>query len=188
MHKISKFRLRKSYKRYHLVWKRPIKSWDQIENGMSYDRLYETFQEIETFICLLALYIEMEPNLVEDLVSGTAENVKSETIIDYWIYQIRSDWFHMAVYLISYKLNTPIQHATLFNKTIQSYEGWMFHQESLVLLCTKDSSHQIYKQLKPCIAEEDTLFIVKIRNDMQGWLPPESWNWFSKLLNINLFI
>jgi hypothetical protein len=50
---------------------------------MSYDRLYETFQEIETFICLLALYIEMEPNLVEDLVSGTAENVKSETIIDY---------------------------------------------------------------------------------------------------------
>lgn len=87
----------------------------------------------------------------------------------------------MAVYLISYKLNTPIQHATLFNKTIQSYEGWMFHQESLVLLCTKDSSHQIYKQLKPCIAEEDTLFIVKIRNDMQGWLPPESsWNWIQQ--------
>jgi hypothetical protein len=56
---------------------------DRKKTGMSYDRLYETFQEIETFICLLALYIEMEPNLVEDLVSGTAENVKSETIIDY---------------------------------------------------------------------------------------------------------
>ncbi|HDR7790915.1 hypothetical protein COJ60_29455 [Bacillus cereus] len=86
----------------------------------------------------------------------------------------------MAVYLISYKLNTPIQHTTLFNKTIQSYEGWMFHQESLVLLCTKATSHQIYNQLKPCIAEEDTLLIVKVRNDMQGWLPPESWNWIQQ--------
>ncbi|MBG9616690.1 hypothetical protein [Bacillus cereus] len=83
----------------------------------------------------------------------------------------------MAVYVISYKLNAPIQYSTLFHKTIQSYEGWMFHQESTVLVCTKDSSQQIYKKLKPCIAEEDTLLIVKVRNDMQGWLPPESWSW-----------
>jgi hypothetical protein len=82
----------------------------------------------------------------------------------------------MAVYLISYKLNTPIQHATLLIKPYNLMKGGCFIKNPLVLLCTKDSSHQIYKQLKPCIAEEDTLFIVKIRNDMQGWLPPESWN------------
>ncbi|WP_309411735.1 hypothetical protein [Bacillus cereus] len=86
----------------------------------------------------------------------------------------------MAVYFISYKLNNPIQHATLFNKAIQSYEGWMFHQESTALICTKSSSHQIYDQLKSCIAAEDTLLIAKVRNDMQGWLPPESWNWIQQ--------
>ncbi|PHG56567.1 hypothetical protein [Bacillus toyonensis] len=83
----------------------------------------------------------------------------------------------MAVYFISYKLNTPNTHATLLYKTIQSYEGWMFYQESIVLLCTKASSKQIYNKLKPCIAQEDTLLIVKVRNDIQGWLPSESWNW-----------
>jgi hypothetical protein len=76
--------LRKSYKKDIILYENgPSRVGSDRKTGMSYDRLYETFQEIETFICLLALYIEMEPNLVEDLVSGTAENVKSETIIDY---------------------------------------------------------------------------------------------------------
>jgi hypothetical protein len=83
----------------------------------------------------------------------------------------------MAVYLISYKLNTPIQHAIpSLIKPYNLMKGGCFIKNPWYYYVQKDSSHQIYKQLKPCIAEEDTLFIVKIRNDMQGWLPPESWN------------
>ncbi|HDR3658788.1 TPA: hypothetical protein QCO67_005464 [Bacillus cereus] len=83
MHKNQQVSFEKILQKISACMKTAYQELDQIEKtGMSYERLYETFQEIETFICLLALYIEMEPNLVEDLVSSTAENVKSETIIE----------------------------------------------------------------------------------------------------------
>lgn len=36
------------------------------QTGKSYERLYETFKEIEIFIYLFAIYIEMEPGIVEN--------------------------------------------------------------------------------------------------------------------------
>ncbi|HDR7790916.1 hypothetical protein COJ60_29460 [Bacillus cereus] len=83
MHKNKQVSFEKILKKISSCMKTAHQELDQIEKtGMSYERLYETLQEIETFICLLALYIEMEPNLVKDSVSGTAENVKPETIIE----------------------------------------------------------------------------------------------------------
>ncbi|MFT4139828.1 MAG: hypothetical protein QM671_12635 [Bacillus sp. (in: firmicutes)] len=83
MHKNQQVSFEKILQKISSCMKTAHQELNQIEKtGMSYERLYETFQEIETFICLLALYIEMEPNLVKDWVSGTAENVKSETIIE----------------------------------------------------------------------------------------------------------
>lgn len=77
MHKNQQVSFEKILQKISACMKTAHQELDQIEKtGMSYERLYETF------ICLLALYIEMEPNLVEDLVSSTAENVKSETIIE----------------------------------------------------------------------------------------------------------
>ena len=49
-----------------------------VKTGKPYVRLYEKLREIEKFLCLLALYIEMEPGMARDLVSWTMESVGNE--------------------------------------------------------------------------------------------------------------
>nr|WLE91074.1 hypothetical protein GGBNIMDK_00105 [Bacillus cereus] len=41
----------------------------------SYERLYKTFKWVKIFICLVTLYIETEPGIVEKFVPGSAEIV-----------------------------------------------------------------------------------------------------------------
>jgi hypothetical protein len=93
----------------------------------------------------------------------------------------------MAVYFVSYKLSkkTPNYYNAL-HETLQSYEAWMYHQDTTLLLYTKESSKEIYNKLKPCIDDEDSLLIFRVRNDKEGWLAPESWEWINSAFDTKL--
>ncbi|PGA95021.1 hypothetical protein [Bacillus toyonensis] len=83
MHKNNQVSFEKIQQKITSCMKEAHQELDRVaKTGMSYERLYETCKEIEIFICLLALYIEMEPGIVEDFVPDTAESVETETIIE----------------------------------------------------------------------------------------------------------
>jgi hypothetical protein len=84
MHKNQQVSFEKILQKISSCMKTAHQELDQIEKRECRMTGYmKHFRRSKHSFFLLALYIEMEPNLVEDLVSGTAENVKSETIIDY---------------------------------------------------------------------------------------------------------
>jgi hypothetical protein len=93
----------------------------------------------------------------------------------------------MAVYFVSYKLSKTPNYYNALHETLQSYEAWMYHQDTTLLLYTKESSKKksTYK-LKPCIDDEDSLLIFRVRNDKEGWLAPESWEWINSAFDTKL--
>jgi hypothetical protein len=58
----------------------------------------------------------------------------------------------------------------------QSPKWWHFLQ-STWLIQTTETPNQIWERLRPFIDTNDFLMIIEVRDNAQGWLPKEAWDW-----------
>ncbi|PHG57790.1 hypothetical protein [Bacillus toyonensis] len=66
MHENQQVALEKIQQKIKSCIKEANHELDQNTLDISYKKLYEKFKEIEIFICLLALYLNMDPDSVKD--------------------------------------------------------------------------------------------------------------------------
>jgi len=86
------------------------------------------------------------------------------------------------IYLISYALNrSDKDYSQLINK-LKSYETWWHYLDSTWLISTNKDAENIYKDLMPFLDEDDSILIINVGKDRQGWLPKKAWEWIHKHL------
>ena len=84
----------------------------------------------------------------------------------------------MAVYAVCYDLRKSGQDYSGLYEAIKGYGNWMHYLDSTWFIKTNQTPQQIFDTLKPHIDDNDYLLIIEVKNNKQGWLPEEAWEWF----------
>ena len=86
-------------------------------------------------------------------------------------------------FLVTYDLKIPGQNYSDLYDAIKSEGDWQHPLESTWVVKTDNLvlANTIYEHLRPCIDENDSLFIVEITaQDRQGWLAKSFWEWLKR--------
>ncbi|MFD2046029.1 hypothetical protein ACFSTA_12435 [Ornithinibacillus salinisoli] len=84
----------------------------------------------------------------------------------------------MAVYLITYDLNSPGQDYTKVYDEIKSFGSWAHYMESVWFVDTSYSATTMRDRLKSKIDSNDTVLISKV-TEYSGWAPQKMWDWLN---------
>jgi hypothetical protein len=83
-------------------------------------------------------------------------------------------------YLVSYDLRKPRRNYKGLLEELERSPGWWHYLDSTWLIVTSENADQLYRRLKIHIDESDSLLIIQVSGDYQGWLPKEAWTWIGK--------
>jgi len=84
------------------------------------------------------------------------------------------------ILLISYDLNQPGQNYSGLYREIKKADTWWHHLDSTWIISTNQSPERWTERLMKHLDGDDSLFVVEICNNFQGWLPEDAWKWLSK--------
>ena len=83
----------------------------------------------------------------------------------------------MTSYAINYDLRKPgADYQALFDE-IKRSQTWWHYLESTWLVVTQETPDQIWSRLVKYVDKNDYLLIIEIRDNCQGWLPKDAWDW-----------
>ena len=83
-------------------------------------------------------------------------------------------------FLISYDLNVPGRDYDDFYEEIKSSWKWWHYLESSWIVITDESPQQIWDRVGKHIDNNDYMLIIEVRDNVQGWLPKDAWDWIHK--------
>ncbi len=82
-----------------------------------------------------------------------------------------------TLYSVTYDLKQPGRDYSGLYKELKKTNKWWHYLESTWLLYTSETPIDIWKRLCDHIDKNDYILIIEVRDNMQGWLPKEAWNW-----------
>ena len=85
------------------------------------------------------------------------------------------------ILLITYDLNSPGKNYNDLYKEIKKDGIWWHHLDSTWIIDTLYTPAEWQKRLKKHMDDNDSLFIVEICNNHQGWLPKKAWEWLQEI-------
>ncbi|MCX8819277.1 hypothetical protein [Vibrio parahaemolyticus] len=88
----------------------------------------------------------------------------------------------MKAYSITYDLKSPNRNYSGLYDAIKATGKWWHYLESTWLVVTDETPQQIWTRLQPSVDNDDNLLIIEVKNNAQGWLPKEAWDW----INVNI--
>lgn len=80
-------------------------------------------------------------------------------------------------YAISYDLRAPGRNYDGLFEAIKKSSRWWHYLESTWLIITNETPDQVWDRLEGKIDKNDYLLIIEVRDNTQGWLPKEAWDW-----------
>ncbi len=82
------------------------------------------------------------------------------------------------VYLVTYDLKKPGQNYSTLYDAIKSLGSWWHYLDSTWLVDTNFySANSVSEKLTPHIDKNDNLLVIGVKNDYQGYLPEDAWDW-----------
>ena len=82
------------------------------------------------------------------------------------------------IILITYeKFDFSIPVESLNNAIMGSSNGWWHHFSNVWIINTSLSMNQVHNNLIPNISTLDRIMLIEIKENYQGWLPQEAWDW-----------
>ena len=81
------------------------------------------------------------------------------------------------VYAIIYELRTAGRDYTPLYTAIKASGKWWHHLPSTWLIYTPQKAVEIWNRLAPHIHKNDSMLVIEVGGDSQGWLPPAAWDW-----------
>ena len=88
------------------------------------------------------------------------------------------------VYLITYDLNNPGQNYEDVIKAIKSASTgkWCsYWKSSWVIQSNYYSASGVFDLIKPYLDQGDKCLVIEVRNNKQGWLTQDQWNYLNGL-------
>ena len=86
------------------------------------------------------------------------------------------------ILLISYDLNNPKRGYRGLYKEIKKADTWWHHLDSTWIIRTNQNPETWQDRLRRYMDKDDSLLIIEVRNNYQGWLPEEAWQWLERNL------
>ncbi|HCG5919202.1 TPA: hypothetical protein NJ048_004359 [Vibrio parahaemolyticus] len=86
----------------------------------------------------------------------------------------------MKAYVITYDLRTPNQNYNGLYEAIKTTGRWWHYLDSTWIIATDESPAQIWSRLEPFVDNNDNLLIMEVKNNSQGWLPQDAWEWINE--------
>lgn len=85
------------------------------------------------------------------------------------------------VYLITYDLNNPGQNYDAVIEAIKSASiNWCSYWKSSYLIKSNiTSANAVFEKIKPHLDKNDRILVVEVKNNMQGWLEKEAWDYIN---------
>jgi len=62
-------------------------------------------------------------------------------------------------------------------KELKRSPGWWSHLESTWLIQTEETAQELYGRLRKHLHKKDSLLIIEVRDNCQGWLLKKAWDW-----------
>jgi hypothetical protein len=80
-------------------------------------------------------------------------------------------------YAINYDLKAPNRNYESLYEEIKKSPQWWHFLESTWLIITEETPTQVWTRLAKQIDNNDFMLIIEVRENVQGWLPKEAWDW-----------
>ena len=84
------------------------------------------------------------------------------------------------ILLITYDLNKPGQNYNDLYEEIKKAGTWWHHLDSTWIINTEYSSIEWNTRLKKHMDSNDSLLIIEVCDNYQGWLPEKAWEWLNE--------
>ena len=83
------------------------------------------------------------------------------------------------IYAINYDLKQPGQNYEALHEAIKSCGVWWHYLDSTWLVDTNLTAQSIWQRLEPHVDKNDSVLVIGVTRDHQGWLPQEAWDWIN---------
>ena len=83
------------------------------------------------------------------------------------------------IYSLTYDLHKPGQNYEALKKELKASTNWWHYLQSTWLIYTSETANQLWNRIAPIIDKNDSVLIIEVRNNKQGWLPEEAWKWIN---------
>lgn len=84
------------------------------------------------------------------------------------------------ILLISYDLSNPERDYRSLYDEIKTADAWWHHLDSTWIVSTKSSPDEWQGRLRQHMDDDDSLLVIQVTNNYQGWLPERAWKWLNK--------
>lgn len=86
----------------------------------------------------------------------------------------------LRAYAINYDLKAPGRNYEPLYEAIKQSGPWCHYLESTWLVASVEDATQIWTRLAKQIDPNDLMLIIEVRNNVQGWLPKDAWEWINQ--------
>ena len=83
----------------------------------------------------------------------------------------------MRAYCITYDLKVPGGDYSGLYEAIKQTGMYWHYLDSTWIVVTQETSQEIWNRLATHIDKNDYLMIIEVKDNVQGWLPKEAWDW-----------
>jgi hypothetical protein len=84
-----------------------------------------------------------------------------------------------VIYAINYDLKRPGQDYNTLYEAIKGCGAWWHHLGSTWLVDTSLNAQGIWGRLAPHVDQNDTVLVIGVSRDKQGWLTKDAWEWIN---------
>ena len=88
----------------------------------------------------------------------------------------------MAVYMISYDLNSPTNNREKVEQSIKSLGTWCKYVTTTFLVSTTYDLGTVEAIATKHLDSNDRMIVCKIQKPIRGWLSQDQWDWISQNL------
>ena len=81
------------------------------------------------------------------------------------------------VYILTYDLKTPGKDYSGFYNAIKASPKWWHYLQSSWLIYTDEAPTVLWNRLCSHVDKSDRVLIIEVRDNCQGWLPKDAWDW-----------
>ena len=91
----------------------------------------------------------------------------------------------MNLLLVTFALRNPLRDYDPFFVALRgNAQQWLHYIDSTFVVYTPYSPDELIQKLVPYFEPTDSVLIVPVTSPINGWLPPEAWNWITERMNL----
>ena len=85
------------------------------------------------------------------------------------------------VYLVSYDLRPGLfRNMEPFYEELKRSPDWWHYLDRTWLIATHEPIGEVWDRLRQHLGRDDSILIIKVTPEYQGWLPADAWEWIRK--------